>query len=82
MRHLPVDQRLRDHADHLAARLERRISDRRHQADRGAAVDHPDARLGEQPAESCGGLAVGGSRTGLGAAEHTQAPEHGHQPMP
>ena len=44
---LAVDQRLRDHADHLGAGRERRVGHDAHQADVGAAVDDAEPALGE-----------------------------------
>ena len=44
VRELAVDERLRDHADHLAAGRERSVGDGAHQPDPAAAVDDADAR--------------------------------------
>jgi hypothetical protein len=40
-----------DDADHLAARLQRRIRHRAHQAELAAAIDHADAALGQRAAD-------------------------------
>ena len=76
VRDLAVDERLRDHADDLAARGERRVGDRAHQADARAAVDEADARAGERAAERRGRLRV--VRVGAGARPGEDAePSHG-----
>ena len=53
---LAIHERLRDDADDLAAGLERRVGEQAHQPDRGAAVDDPEAALGEPPGERCVGF--------------------------
>ena len=65
MRDLAVDERLRDHAGHPAAALERRVGDRAHQADVGAAVDELDPAVGQPVAEVARGGAVREVRSGL-----------------
>ena len=72
MRDLAVDERLRDHADHLAARGQRRVGDRAHQPDARAAVDEADARAGERAAERGGRLRVVGMPAGAGAGEDAE----------
>ena len=76
VRELAVDERLRDHADHLAAGRERPFGDGAHQTDAAAAVDDAD------PAGGCGG-AERACRVGVrrrpsagGAAENADPP-HG-----
>ena len=49
VRDFAADQRLGDHADHLAARRQRGVGHRAHQAQPPAAIDHADAARG-QPA--------------------------------
>ena len=46
MRNFVLDQRLRNDADHFAARLERSVGERAHQADRRAAIDKGQAAFG------------------------------------
>ena len=46
---LALDELLRDHADHLAARRERAVGDRAHQPDAAAAVDEPEPARGRAP---------------------------------
>ncbi len=43
---LAIDQRLRDHADRVAARVQHRVGDRAHQPDARPAVDEADALRG------------------------------------
>ncbi|MCY1168637.1 hypothetical protein D9M73_86370 [compost metagenome] len=50
MRHLGIDQSLRDDADHFAARRHRRIGHRAHQPQPTAAIDEADAPLGQRAA--------------------------------
>ena len=51
MGELAIDQPARDHADDLAARLERRVGDRAHQPDPAAAVDDADPACGQTAAD-------------------------------
>ena len=62
---LAVDQRLRHHADHLAAGGQRGVGEHAHQADVAAAVDEPDAALREHGAERPRRVCVGGIVPGL-----------------
>ena len=55
---LAVHELLRDHADDLAAGLQRGVGQRAHQADRRAAVDDADAAADERPREVLGRLQV------------------------
>ena len=48
---LAVDQEVRNYAGHHAAMVEDRIRQRAHQADRPAAIDQPDAVLGQDSSE-------------------------------
>ena len=56
MRDLEIDQRLRDHAIDLAARVQHRVGDHAHQAEPPAAIDEADAAprhlVAERPRES------------------------------
>src|SRR4051794_5692469 len=69
VRDLAVDQRLRDHADHAAAALQRRVGDGAHQTDARAAVDELDATLREPVAEIDRGGAIRDVRPRAGPGE-------------
>src|SRR5215204_6025282 len=70
---LAVDQRARDHARKLAARVEYRVGEHAHQADSTAAIDHADPLRREQPRQLRGGIAIGRPRAGAGPAEDADA---------
>ena len=74
MRDLAVDERLRDHAGHAAAALERGVGERAHQADLGAAVDELDPAVGQPVADVAGGGAVREVRSGARPGEDADAP--------
>lgn len=78
MRDLGIDQRLRDHADHLAARLQRRVGNRAHQPQPPAAIDHPDPALGEGTADETGILDIDGIARGGRAAIDGETVEGRH----
>ena len=79
VRQLAIDQPARDHPDHLATGGQRRVGQGAHQPDPAAAVDDPDAPLGEPPSDRPGQLAVALAPTGARAAEHAD-PAHGQNP--
>ncbi len=64
MRDLGIDQRLRDHPDHFAPRLERRIGDRAHQPELAAAIDDADPALGKAAPDRARGFDI--DRVGRG----------------
>lgn len=68
---LLVYERLRDDADDLAARFERGIGERAHEADAGAAVDEAQPAAGDFRACAAGGFEERIAGAGAGAAEDT-----------
>src|SRR5690349_5620458 len=58
MRDLALHHRLWNHADHLAARVERRVREHAHRAHLRAAVDQPDTPCGQQAPEACRMLTI------------------------
>jgi hypothetical protein len=65
---LAIDQRLRHHADHLAAGLDRRVGQHAHQPERSTPVDDPDVSPDEQPRQLARRLRVGRIGAGVGPA--------------
>ncbi len=60
MADLALQQGFWNHANDLAAGLERGVCDRSHEADAPAAVDEPHLPLGQRAAQRPGRLLVGG----------------------
>ena len=84
MRDLAIDERLRDHADDLAARRERGVGERAHQPDARPAVDEPEALRGERAAQPVRRLRVVGVRTEARAGEDAELftlPHDAGQPL-
>jgi hypothetical protein len=73
MSDFPLDQLLRDNADHLAAGRKRRVRDHAHQAKMPTTVNQADAALGEQRAEATGGLLIFRPATRAGTGIDTDA---------
>jgi len=69
MRHLPLRQELRDHADDLAAGGQRAVRHRTHQPDAAAAVDQPHRRLRQAAAQRIRSRVVDGQGAAGCAAE-------------
>src|SRR3546814_4614292 len=75
---LPVMQVMGDDADHFAAGRQRGFGDHAHQADAAAAIDQPDAVLGQHAPED---LRLGGIDLALaeaGAAIDTNGTDRRH----
>jgi hypothetical protein len=68
VRDLPVDQLLRDDADHFAPGTQRRVGDHAHQADVAAAVDQGQSLARQARAQLRRTLRVGRARTGVRTA--------------
>src|SRR3546814_4878760 len=68
VRDLCADERVGDHPDHLAARLERRIGDRAHQPEPPAAIDDADAAARQRTADVARGFDIDGIGGGRGPA--------------
>ena len=73
MRYFARGERVRNDADDLAARSERCIRKRAHQADAPAAVDKAQAALGKPAAEVCRRLAIQRTVAFARAAEDANA---------
>src|SRR5262245_39720200 len=73
VRHLHVDQRLRNDADHLTARFECGVGEPAHQPDARASVHQGDARLRQRRAEARGQRAERRGAAWARAAEHAYA---------
>ena len=70
VRDLAPGEEFRNDAGHRAAGGQGGVGHDAHQADASAAVDEPDARLGQPAAERLRGRAIRGIVPGAGAAEH------------
>jgi hypothetical protein len=68
-----VHQRLRHHADHVAALGKNGIGNGTHEADRGAAIDQANPACGEGFTEGACGVEIDRILAGIGAAEDAQA---------
>src|SRR3546814_17136837 len=68
VRDLCADERVGDHPDNLAARLERRIGDRAHQPEPPAAIDDADAAARQRTADVARGFDIDGIGGGRGPA--------------
>jgi hypothetical protein len=79
---LSVDERLRDDADHLAARGERPVGDGTHQADAASTVDHAQAACGGGRSERSGRADVCGRTTTRRTAEDADPAHDASVPAP
>src|SRR3546814_5169437 len=70
---LPVMRGMGDDADHFAAGRQRGFGDHAHQADAAAAIDQPDAVLGQHAPEDLrlGGIDLALAEAGARSEEHT-----------
>ena len=73
----PVEM-LGDHADHLAARRQRRVRHHAHQTDPPAAVDQPDAARRQGAAQGMSERMMGRRAAGPRAAEYGEGFDGGH----
>src|SRR3546814_8837480 len=76
VRDLCADERVGDHPDHLAARLERRIGDRAHQPEPPTAIDDADAAASQRTADVARGFDIDGIGGGRGTAIEGEAFHH------
>src|SRR5690606_1130856 len=67
-RDLPLLEEAGDDAEDVAARREHGAGEDAHETDRAAAIDEPDAGLGEDRAEPLGRFGIGGIGAGRGTA--------------
>ena len=76
---LALDHEVRNDADDLTARVQHALGDGAHEAATTAAVDEPDAPLGQGPADLPGRVEEGGVGAGGGGAEDREVTD-GHSP--